>query len=442
MLGDANRSSEKQINRMGCYIGQVRAYEGVSLEQLAQGLCTKSYLCRVENGEREAGKLLTDALLQRLGKPVERFDRILDWNEYQQWLRRQSIWRHLSAGEVSLAAAAIQAYQATDVLEHQFLQTARLNLRALQGAAAEELRGLALAALLLTQPSLIDHGEPQLLSQNEGWLLLTYLELRERLDGLEAVSGDYQELLQLLCQRRYDARERVYLFPYVACHVIEAEFRQGRLAEALAICERALRELSQEKRLYAYERLLEWKQRLFTAMGRTEQEPQQLLHWLNVLQAQGPAQVKLLVPYMERGNVYCLNQVIRERRKLLGLSLRRMPPMVFATSAPCPGSKIVGAPCTRRCARVCCAGLTCLESDMTTKSCPSTMMTISCEAKSAGADWSAMQPRRRSYQNKCGNISKVQVLTVNILQWRKLQFKSTLPAIRRNGHLKMKRPSC
>ena len=30
--------------------------------------------------------------------------------------------------------------------------------------------------------------------------------------------------------------------------------------------------------------------------------------------------MKLLVPYMERGNVYCLNQVIRERRKLLGLS--------------------------------------------------------------------------------------------------------------------------
>ena len=45
-----------------------------------------------------------------------------------------------------------------------------------------------------------------------------------------------------------------------------------------------------------------------------------MLHWLNVLQAQGPAQVKLLVPYMERGNVYCLNQVIQGRRKLLGLS--------------------------------------------------------------------------------------------------------------------------
>lgn len=166
-MRDANKNSEPQIDRMGCYIGQVRAYEGVPLEQLAQGLCTKSYLCRVENGEREAGKLLTDALLQRLGKPVELFDRILDWDEYQQWLRRQRIWRHLSAGEVSLATAAMQAYQAADVLEHQFLQTAKLNLRALQGAAVEELRDLALAALLLTQPSLIDHGEPQLLSQNE-----------------------------------------------------------------------------------------------------------------------------------------------------------------------------------------------------------------------------------------------------------------------------------
>ena len=53
-MRDANKNSEPQIDRMGCYIGQVRAYEGVPLEQLAQGLCTKSYLCRVENGEREA----------------------------------------------------------------------------------------------------------------------------------------------------------------------------------------------------------------------------------------------------------------------------------------------------------------------------------------------------------------------------------------------------
>ncbi len=44
----------------------------------------------------------------------------------------------------------MQAYQAADVLEHQFLQTVWLNLRALQGAAVEELRDLALAALLLT----------------------------------------------------------------------------------------------------------------------------------------------------------------------------------------------------------------------------------------------------------------------------------------------------
>ena len=36
MLGDANGNSEKQIDRMGCSIGQVRAYEGVSLEQLAK----------------------------------------------------------------------------------------------------------------------------------------------------------------------------------------------------------------------------------------------------------------------------------------------------------------------------------------------------------------------------------------------------------------------
>lgn len=73
-----------QIDRIGQYIGQVRVYKGISLELLSKGLCTPAYLCRVESGRREADKLLTDALLQRLGSPAELFWRLLDQDEFQQ----------------------------------------------------------------------------------------------------------------------------------------------------------------------------------------------------------------------------------------------------------------------------------------------------------------------------------------------------------------------
>ena len=173
-------------------------------------------------------------------------------------------------------------------------------------------------ALLLTQP---DFGEisldAMLLSQNEGRLLFAYLQLREKIDGIDAVAEDYRALLQYFKQPRYESRERVYLHPYVACRVIEGEYLKGHYSEALTICEDALDELTKEKRLYAYERLLEWKQRLYDAMGHPDQMPEKLLEQLKLILTYAPRRTELLVPCDEQGNVYCLNQVIRDRRKLL-----------------------------------------------------------------------------------------------------------------------------
>ena len=54
-------------DRMGRFIGQLRDYEGVTLTQLAHGLCSVPYLNRIENGEREIGKQLTDAFFRDWG---------------------------------------------------------------------------------------------------------------------------------------------------------------------------------------------------------------------------------------------------------------------------------------------------------------------------------------------------------------------------------------
>ena len=223
-------------DRMGRYIGQLRVREGLTLKELSKGLCC--YLNKIENGERQAGKLLMDAFFQRLGKPVDLFGRILNHEEFSKWTQRQEIISHLRIGSAEKAMECAQNYQIDKscVLDRQFLAIVAINCIALAGTPAEELLPLVTDALLLTQP---DFGKISvsklLLTKNEEHLLVAYMQLLEEIKGRSAVPEDYRIL--------------------------------------------ALR---------------------FEHPGN---EP-----------------VRLLVPCEEPGYVYCINQVIRSRRALLGFS--------------------------------------------------------------------------------------------------------------------------
>ena len=264
-------------DRMGLFIGQLRVHEGVTLNQLSHGLCSVPFLNRIERGEREVGKQMTDAFFQRLGKPVELFERILDWDEFQQWSRRQEIISFLHHGDIQAASLGIQKYfpANADVLDQQFVKIIEINCRHLSGMDAKELLPMVCDALELTQPGFQTKPVDELLlSQNEGRLLFAYLRLKEQIDGFEMVSESYRSLLHYFKKPRYESRERVYLFPYVACQVIENDYRRGAYTSALEICEDALNELTKEKRLFAYDRLLEWKQKLYEATGNPDKMPE------------------------------------------------------------------------------------------------------------------------------------------------------------------------
>ena len=310
-------------DRMGRFIGQLRNHEGISLNQLAQGLCTVSYLNKVENGEREINKQLTDALFQRLGKPVELFERILDWDEFQQWMHRQRIISHLNSGNIEQVRECAGTYRktASGVLDQQFLEIVEINCLALAGASYRELLPFVENTLRITQPTFGTVPIDSLfLSQNEGRLLFAHLQLREEMEGLQSVAEDYRALLRYFKQSRYESRERVYLLPYVALRVIESDYREGHFSTALSLCQDTIEELTKERRLYGYDSLLAWKQKLFDALGCVDKTPERLLVQLEIILSYAPKPIKLLIPCEERGNVYCLNQVIRDRRKLLGIS--------------------------------------------------------------------------------------------------------------------------
>lgn len=344
--GNSMREKKSVTDRLGIYIGNIRTYEGIPQKQLARGLCTEAHLARIEIGEREADKLLTDALLQRLGKPADLFMRLLEEREAQRYRQRKQILRALEKRQVEEAESLLRQYQQEEssqggtlqkgnsVLNEQFIRIVELNLQALRGVERIELEEKILHILHLTQP---EYGNcplsELLLSRNEGYLVLAHLELRERREGEDAVIDAWRELRTLFGQPRYEKGERVYLAPYVTCHIALWECQRENYGEARRLCEQMIEELQEEQKLYGYKELLELRIKIADLSGREDTEAEKLVQYLQqIVERYGRPDETLLFPYMEGDNVHSLNQVIAERRKFLGLSAEKMADGICNTS--------------------------------------------------------------------------------------------------------------
>ncbi|MBR2894031.1 MAG: helix-turn-helix transcriptional regulator [Oscillospiraceae bacterium] len=110
MASKKTDTTSSKPDRLGKFIGQLRVHEGITLHQLARGLCSPAFLNRIENGEREVKKQLADILFQRLGKPAKLFERMLDLKEFQNWKLRQEIIAQLYRGDIDLARTGIKTY--------------------------------------------------------------------------------------------------------------------------------------------------------------------------------------------------------------------------------------------------------------------------------------------------------------------------------------------
>lgn len=318
-----NATEKAQCDRLGIYIGRARVYEGLKQEVLAEGICRIDVLSRIESGEREAEKMLIDALLQRLGKPVEQFVRLLDIDEAESLKKREAIQKYLRGGKLSEAESALTEYRRNEngILQNQFAMIMDLNLRYYKGEEKSKLSNQIMETLQLTQPNYGKCPLSELLfSRNEINLLLAWLEIQEQKNGSVSTIKNWRELLSYFEAPRYVAQERVCFSPYIAKHIAEYEYQKGHMEDVLVLCNRVIRELQEEERLFGYEELLEWKAKAQEALGLSGEESSRMAADLRELRKQYSDKPQLWIQYDEKSSVYVVNQVIRQRRGILGLS--------------------------------------------------------------------------------------------------------------------------
>lgn len=330
----------KLENRFGEFIANLRNERGILQEQLCDGLCSTSMLCRFENGEREPDKLLQNRFLTRLGVVPENYENFLYYDEYERWEKRQGIVHYILEENMEEARRLLeeyyQRYSMEEPLEEQFYLAMLVQILRYEGTPDSELTEMFGRALTLTVPRVETRGfMDRVLSLEEINLLLEYLYCRR------VELTHYEEILKYIekMERIPLALAKIYpkavWYYYSSWKQTECE-EPEMVTHLLKLCDKAIELLRNANRMFYLWELFCMKEHLTVLLPeelRMEETVSRSLRecqeWKNTLE-ELYRDFGVTIPmyefcylYVESEN-YCIGDVVRTRRKMLGISQEKL----------------------------------------------------------------------------------------------------------------------
>ena len=115
------------------FLNMVRQFQNVTLEQVGEGLYSKSMMKHIESGERLPEKQMRDRILARMGVPIEDYEDYLPIEEYQQWKLRQELLNQIAKRNLGEAEEYLKEYEVYKKLK---LYIDKLNVKNVYAARA------------------------------------------------------------------------------------------------------------------------------------------------------------------------------------------------------------------------------------------------------------------------------------------------------------------
>lgn len=329
-------------NRFGEFIANLRKEKQISLEQLSDGLCDFSTLSRFERGEREPDRLLQNRILSRLGAVPENYENFLYYKDYCRWEKRQGIVHNILEENIEQARLLTEEYKKeydiSSPLERQFYLAMLVQIKRYEGSGRQELAPLFEEALALTVPNVKEKGlRNRILSLEELNLLLEYMFCREEKETPDFYESLLEYIIQLECTTLAMAKiyPKVVYYFYLAWKEKGTE-RKTHPERLLELCDKAIELLRDANRMFYLWELFCMREELEPHLKkeiRTEEHflkrQKQCTDWKMTLEAIykdyniSIAMYEFCYLYVESEN-YCIGDVIRIRRKMLGLSQEKL----------------------------------------------------------------------------------------------------------------------
>ncbi len=309
---------------MGNILCRLREEKGMSQKQLARGITSIATLSRIESGEKEGEWLLLQALFQRLGKSIDKFELVVPYEEYCLYHLRIEIIRKMIEGKE--AEQDLEEYRGMIDTEKRLHWQSYLELKAvnvfLQTKDAKQCRKQLIEALEIT------FGE----WRNENWkdsnlciqeleIMLMVLFLSENvLERLEDMAG-------YIDQRFTDQEERVKIYPKAMWILAQNYIAVRREEEAYKILCLAEQCLVENGVLTCMDRILELELVCLEAKGNRDRKLQKekLLEAIYFVEKMAEEYVctnplMLLLLSSQQGELITSNELIKELRVAHGLS--------------------------------------------------------------------------------------------------------------------------
>lgn len=222
---------------IGKLINYERTKRKISLQELAEGICSVSVLQRIEAGERLSDFFLLERIIERLGKSINKFEFLYNESAYEIYYLREIIEKYLEDKNYDGVEEGLAYYEklpeAKKSLHKQYIWKIRAVLFSEKLNQHEEAVTLLEKALEETIPQFATNNlDNFLLGEEELLILLMWLQEKlEVNDSMQELDG--QQVLSYIEHVCQDEEVQVNVLSKASWVLGSLAMKQNKLQEAL-----------------------------------------------------------------------------------------------------------------------------------------------------------------------------------------------------------------
>lgn len=327
----------------------------ISTKALCEGVYDEDMFYLVEQGKRSMDRVTAKRLLARLGVDNSNYEHYLDYPDYEVWQTRMQIINLIEIGKFDEAEERLKEYSigningknvSRDNIEKQFILFMKTQIlkNKKDKDYTDTIDKLYEDAVKLTVPNIDKKPiERLVLSPLETNLVFEYKIRRAHVDSVDEKMAMYRGFLEYIEKAPYGKVSATKIYPKVATYMyngISKDLFGESTDNIVSIClevldyvTRAKHLLAERKLLYYMVEILESKERILGVLIEHDSnqadkyivERENISSQLNELKKLYTSYEKETYMtndcylYRESG-IYCANDVIKLRRKMLGLT--------------------------------------------------------------------------------------------------------------------------
>ena len=317
-------------NQIGKLIEYERVKAEINLQELCRGLCSHTFLMRIEAGDRACEKILADALLQRAGVSADKMVYMVSPEEQEWLLLREELFAAVEEGDRDTAERLLEEYkrltEKKSDLHRQIILFAEAMLIYQTGKDKEHtLKKLEEAWEVTSGDVLLTEAGNVYMTLTELVIAMMDARTREDMGRIEEAMDGYERLLTYL-EAHVDEEDRVKLYPQIAYRLAKLYLDKRKKKRAVELAEKSIDLLRIRGRLFYLRQFLE----LIALYGKHTvrekkilEEIGEALRWVYEKYGITEEHWDWRLPF-ELTQVEIYRKLIRDRREALALSQEKL----------------------------------------------------------------------------------------------------------------------